>query len=96
LGSQYSSNEFQELLHSYQMVPSMSHKGACWDNAVVESFWASLKRDVLPGNGRFKTREEAVVRIRQWMLFYNNQRPHSSLGNIPPKEYQKRCKYWDG
>lgn len=90
LGSQYRSREFQQLLEDYGMVPSMSHKGACWDNAPVESFWSILKREALPNHGRFRTRGEAVRAIRRWILFYNSDRPHTTLGNISPLEFKRK------
>ena len=57
-GSQYCSHQFQELLVAMGLRTSMSRRGQCWDNAVAESFWATLKRECLPACGAFTTRSE--------------------------------------
>ena len=87
-GSQYAGNKYQELLEQYGMVCSMSRKGDCWDNAVVESFFHSLKTewttDIL-----YKTRDEArgdVVRYIE--MFYNSHRLHSFLGYKNPNGFE--------
>ncbi len=88
-GSQYCSNDFQKVLKRNKMVSSMSRKGDCWDNAVAESFFASLKTERVFFNN-YKTREEARKDIFNYIeIFYNNKRRHSYLGNISPKEYEE-------
>lgn len=83
------SNEFQALLTTYQMLSSMSRKGNCWDNAVAESFFGSLKteRVFFPS---YKTREEARRDIIDYVeMFYNSKRRHSHLGYLSPREFEK-------
>ena len=88
-GSQYCSNEFQKMLKIHNMVSSMSRKGNCWDNAVAESFFGSLKTErVFFSN--YMTREEAKTDIVDYIeMFYNSNRRHSYLGYISPKEFEK-------
>jgi putative transposase len=87
-GSQYASREFQNLLNGVDFVGSMSRKGNCWDNAVVESFFGSFKTEVINGN-LFRTRNEARRTIFEWIeLFYNPTRLHSFLGYTSPDEYE--------
>ena len=88
-GSQYCSNDFQKALKTNEMFSSMSRTGDCWDNAVAESFFGSLKTERVFFNN-YKTREEARKDIFDYIeIFYNNQRRHSYLGNISPKKYEK-------
>jgi len=87
-GSQYCSDEFQQLLRSYGMRSSMSRKGDCWDNAPTESLWGSLKRARLHGK-RFTTRRQAIDEVMDWLAFYNHQRLHSTLGYVSPMRYEK-------
>jgi transposase InsO family protein len=89
-GSQYSSGDYQELLKKYQIIPSMSRKGDCWDNAVGESFIHTLKVEKI-NRCRFKTREEARCEIFEYVeMYYNRKRAHSSLGYMSPFEFEKR------
>jgi transposase InsO family protein len=89
-GSQYCSYDFQRLLKTHKMTCSMSRKGDCWDNAVVERFFASLKTErVFPKN--YRTREEARRDIIDYIeMFYNSKRQHSYLGYVSPREFEKR------
>ncbi|MGL6622615.1 IS3 family transposase, partial [Aeromonas veronii] len=74
------------------MQTSMSRKGNCFDNAPIESFWGSLKNELVHHH-RFKTRAEAKAAIQEYIeIFYNRQRRHSRLGNVSPAEFNKR--YW--
>ncbi len=83
-GSQYCSHDFQKLLKTYGMKSSMSRKGDCWDNAVAESFFASLKTEKIKGT-RLLTRAYARAQIFNYIeVFYNRTRLHSFLGNISP------------
>jgi transposase InsO family protein len=88
-GSQYCSNEFQKMLKTHQMMSSMSRKGNCWDNAVAESFFGSLKTErVFFSN--YMTREEAKRDIVDYIeMFYNSNRRHSYLGYLSPKEFEE-------
>ena len=86
-GSQYCSQAFQQQLHNYQMISSMSRRGQCWDNAPADTFWATLKRETFPANGCFESRAEAQRQVRDWLLYYNGLRPHSKLQMKSPNEY---------
>jgi putative transposase len=87
-GSQYAASEFQKMLKKANFICSMSRKGNCWDNAVVESFFGSLKTEVVHGN-LFRTRNEARRTIFEWIeVTYNKDRTHSSLGYLSPEEYE--------
>jgi putative transposase len=94
-GSQYASSDYQELLSVHKMVCSMSRKGNCWDNAVVESFFHSLKTELIFWED-FQTRKEARRKIFEWLeVFYNRRRRHSTLGNLSPVNFEienlKQC-----
>ena len=86
-GSQYCSHEFQEVLQDYGFRCSMSRRAQCWDNAVAESFWATLKRETLPLSKAFNSRSEVCSVIQKWIFYYNGKRPHSKLGFQSPNEY---------
>jgi len=88
-GSQYCSTDFQKMLKAHGMVSSMSRKGNCWDNAVAESFFGSLKTErVFFSN--YITREKARRDIVDYIeMFYNSNRRHSYLGYLSPKEFEE-------
>ena len=87
-GGQYCSFEYQALLARHGLVPNMSRPGDCYDNAVVESFFATLKRELLQGR-RFATRETAQREVFEYIeVFYNRQRLHSALGYLTPAMYE--------
>ncbi len=91
-GSQYCSREFQDLLTEYGMISSMSRKGNCWDNAVAESFFGSLKTERVFFS-KYKTREDARQDIIDYIeMFYNSRRLHSHLGYLSPREFEKIMK----
>ncbi len=88
-GSQYASEKFREKLRLAGIIASMSRKGNCWDNAHVESFFHSLKTELVYRK-TFKTREEAKQAIFEWIeTWYNRERRHSALGYMTPVEYEK-------
>lgn len=88
-GGQYAATEYQKLLTATRMIGSMSRKGDCWDNAPMESFFATLKTELVY-RMTFKTREEAKRKIYEFIeVFYNRQRRHSSLGNKCPLDFEK-------
>lgn len=88
-GSQYASSEYQNLLKEYQITGSMSRKGNCWDNAVSESFFGTLKKELVHHEKYFR-RGEAEKSIFEYIeVFYNRQRRHSTLGYRSPVEYEK-------
>jgi putative transposase len=87
-GCQYASREFRALLKRHQALGSMSAKGNCYDNAAMESFWASLKSD-LGINKPYQTKEEARRAIFDYIeVFYNRRRIHSALGDLSPLDYE--------
>ncbi len=89
-GVQYAGNDFKALLAQNEFVGSMSKKGDCWDNAVAESFFHTLKVELIH-RMKFKTREEAKARIFEYVeMYYNTKRAHSTLGYLSPFEYEKR------
>ncbi len=89
-GVQYASNEFQSLLKAHAIQCSMSRKGNCWDNAVAESFFHTLKVELIHGKF-YKTRQEAKTAIFEYIeVFYNRQRRHSYLGYLSPVEFEKQ------
>ena len=88
-GSQYASEHYQRLLHKHGITCSMSRRGDCWDNAPMESFFASLKKELVH-DADFATRAEARAALVEYIeVFYNNQRRHSSLGYVSPAEYEQ-------
>ncbi|MGH9289116.1 MAG: IS3 family transposase, partial [Acidimicrobiales bacterium] len=82
-GSQYTSNDYVDFCQDRKMRPSAGQTGVCWDNAVAESFWESLKRECLQGR-IFATRAEARRAIFRWINWYNTKRLHSTLNDVPP------------
>jgi putative transposase len=90
-GSQYASEAYQALLKQHGILPSMSRKGNCWDNACVERFFGTLKRGLVY-HRRYATRDEATQDIFEYIeVFYNRQRRHSTLGYHSPAEYEARA-----
>ena len=88
-GSQYSSEHYQRLLEQHGITCSMSRRADCWDNAPMESFFASLKKELIH-DADFATRAEAQAAIFEYIeVFYNIQRRHSSLGYVSPAEYEQ-------
>lgn len=88
-GGQYAGTEYQNLLAATQMVPSMSRQGDTWDNAPMESFFATLKAELIY-RMRFATRHEAKRKIFEYIeIFYNRQRRHSSLDDQSPLDYEQ-------
>jgi transposase InsO family protein len=89
-GCQYASSAYQLFLQSQKAVCSMSRTGNCWDNAVVESFFHSLKTEAIYSE-RFDRRSEARAKIFDWIeIFYNRQRLHSTLGYMAPAQYEAK------
>jgi transposase InsO family protein len=89
-GSQYASDDYQDALDELGVVCSMSRKGNCWDNAVAESFFATLKTECVYTR-RFATRAEAREAIFEFIeVFYNGTRRHSTLGYLSPVEFEMK------
>jgi transposase InsO family protein len=88
-GAQYASDEYQLLLHRRGIQSSMSRVGDCWDNAVAESFFATLKTELVHDR-RYATRQEAKADVFEFIeVFYNRQRLHSSLGYETPAAFEE-------
>jgi transposase InsO family protein len=88
-GSEYTSKTYQEMLQQHNIQVSMSKKGDCYDNAVIESFWGTLKEECV-GRNVYKTRKEAKTSIFDYIeVFYNRKRKHSTLGYLSPDTYEK-------
>ncbi len=94
-GSQYTSRRYRKLLNSYGMRASMGDVGACWDNAVVERFFGSLKHDWL-----FKvhqpTREHMKQDVAAYMKYYNIERLHTANRDMSPIEYENQFRKVSG
>lgn len=88
-GSQYTSNDYLDFCIAHQLRPSVGRTGICFDNAVAESFWASLKRECVQ-NQTFDTRAEARRAIFRWINWYNTSRLHTSLEGVPPIEWEQQ------
>jgi len=88
-GKEYYAGEYQQLLRKYGLICSMSRRGECYDNAVMESFFHSMKVEDIHQRD-FKTRAEARAALFDYIeIFYNRQRLHSSIGYRSPMEYEK-------
>lgn len=89
-GSQYCSPHYQKLLDQFGMKASMSRKGNCYDNAPMESFWGTLKSELVH-HRRYTTREEAIREITEYIeVFYNRERRQARLGYLSPAAYMKQ------
>ena len=88
-GSQYASIEYQAALKKMGIIVSMSRKGNCWDNAVMERFFGSLKSE-RTDQMNYQTREEAKSDVIDYIeMFYNSQRLHSTLGYVTPLQFEQ-------
>ena len=87
-GSQYACYNYQKHLKQFHMIPSMSRKGNCWDNAPTERFFRSLKSERL-SDCRFTTRQAANMEVLDYISYYNSIRLHSTLGYKSPFAYEK-------
>ena len=91
-GSQYASHDFQKILSKFGVMPSMSGKGNCFDNAVTETFFHTLKTELM-FDSIFKTREDGKSAIFEYIeVFYNRDRRHSTLGYCSPVKFEQ---YWE-
>ena len=87
-GCQYAAGQYQEKLLEFDLQCSMSRVGNCWDNAMVESLWASLKNELVYQR-TFATRQEARDAVFEWIeVWYNRKRRHSSLGYLSPEAFE--------
>lgn len=88
-GSQYTSGEFGLLLGKHQMLQSVGRTGVCFDNAVAESFFSSLKRELVD-RYQYSTHARARSSIFEWINMYNTRRIHSTLGYITPNQWENK------
>ena len=89
-GSQYCSQEYRKLLGQFGLQASMSGTGNCFDNAPMESFWGTLKQELVH-HRRYRSRQEAIRDITEYIeIFYNRQRRQASLGFLSPAVYAQR------
>lgn len=90
-GCQYTSRSYQERLQSLKIQPSMSAIGYCFDNAVMESFWSTLKTEALPETGIFQTKQQAKLCLFEYIeIDYNKKRLHSSLDYMSPDAFEDK------
>lgn len=88
-GSQYASDAFRKELKTFGCTQSMSRKGNCWDNAVAESFFGTLKTELVH-HEKYKTREQARLSIFDYIeMFYNKRRAHSHLNYLSPEDFER-------
>ena len=89
-GSQYCSHEYRNILERFGLKASMSRKGNCYDNAPMESFWGTLKQELVH-HRRYRIRQEAIRDITEYIeIFYNRQRRQARLGFLSPLNYEQR------
>ena len=89
-GSQYAAIGYQNRLATHGMLCSMSRKGNCWDNAVVESFFGTLKGELLGAASAFQDADTAQLRVFEYIeSYYNRRRRHSTLDYVSPLEYER-------
>lgn len=86
-GSQYACTAYRQLLARHQLVASMSRVGNCWDNAVAESFFATLKCDLVV-DADWPTRRAAITALIEYFEWYNHERRHSALGYRSPAQFE--------
>lgn len=86
-GAHYTGTVYQRLLAAHGATVSMSRRGDCWDNAVVESFFATLKTELRPDT-MWRSRTEGIDALRQYIAWYNGQRRHSTLNYMSPVAYE--------
>jgi putative transposase len=87
-GVQYAAGDFRQMLSDWSLQPSMSRKGNCYDNAVSESFFATLKKELVHDE-HYRSRDEARASIFDYIeVFYNRERLHSTIGYCSPAEYE--------
>jgi putative transposase len=90
-GSQYASGDFRQVLEKHGLQASMSRRGNCWDNAVTETLFGSLKVERLHRE-RFETIRQVRDAVLAWLLWYNRQRMHSTLNYLSPAEFDMNAR----
>jgi transposase InsO family protein len=87
-GAQYASQQFRDLMSTFKIIQSMSRKGDCWDNSIAESFFATIKRELIDRQ-TWISKDQAKEAISEWIeCFYNRKRRHSSIGGVSPVEFE--------
>ena len=92
-GVQYASDLYQQTLHRHGLLPSMSRRGHCTDNAHMESFWATLKTELLAGRSLTSRRQTQSAIFEYVEVFYNRKRLHSALGYQSPVDFERQLNY---
>lgn len=91
-GSQYCSDDYQKMLKTHGLICSMSRKGNCWDNAIAESFFHTIKTELIYTQ-RYATRVAAKQSVFQYIqVYYNRLRRHSSIDSIAPMVFENQYK----
>jgi len=88
-GMHYTGSSYQRLLAAHGGIASMSRRGNCWDNAVVESFFATLKTELV-ADAQWWSHSDATDALRQYIAWYNGQRLHSTLGYVSPARFERQ------
>jgi transposase InsO family protein len=86
-GMHYTGTSYQRLLAAHGITASMSRAGDCWDNAVVESFFATLKTEL---DANWRSGPEAIEALRQYLDWYNHERLHSTLDYVSPVTFERQ------
>jgi putative transposase len=86
-GVQYSARRFRSMLHTLGVAQSMSRRGNCWDNAPTESFFATLKKELVYTRS-WHSRAELELAIARYIAYYNRRRVHTTLGLKSPRDYE--------
>lgn len=89
-GSQYTSIRYGATLSTFGVLPSVGTVGDSYDNAMAEALNGSFKAELIHRLGPWKTRAEAEIATYEWISWYNHARLHSSIGDVPPAEYEAR------
>ena len=87
-GAQFVSDSYRQIIHSHRLKPSMSRRGNCWDNAVIESFFKTLKRELFYSRTTLLTFAQMKQTIHDYMHYYNYQRPHSYNDYLSPSRFE--------
>ena len=87
-GCQYTSHAYQDRLAELGIQASMSRRGNCWDNAVMERFFRRLKVEAI-SRDRYQTQDEMLWAVKKYIHFYNTKRLHSTIGSISPNQYEQ-------
>ncbi len=91
-GAQYTSSEFARACHAHGIRRSMGHIGSSYDNALAESFFATLKRELPAARTGWDTESQARQHLFRWIAFYNHRRRHSAIGYLSPTDYETRTR----